>query len=138
MQSIVTKYIGPTNTKGARIKATSCGGFSVTVPFDYEGNEHETAARELCKKLKWEFSHVPGELPDGSTAWVFVSRPRLADRLRSIADGEFWDSSDLQKAISYCTTNSERDCVLNHLKGDSGMNDRLGLYDLASKIDCIA
>jgi hypothetical protein len=86
MQAIVTKYIGPTNTKGARIKATSCGSFSVTVPFDYEGNEEEVAARELCKKLKWEFSHVRGALPDGSTAWVFVSGFKNLSEYEIVAD----------------------------------------------------
>jgi hypothetical protein len=137
MQAIVTKYIGPTKTKGARIKATSCGSFSVTVPFDYEGNEHEVAARELCKKLKWEFSHVPGELPDGSTAWVFVSRPKnLSERIQSIAQGETWNSSDLHRAMTYCQYDSERESVLNYLKGDSSTDDRFRLQTLAMKIPC--
>jgi len=137
MQAIVTKYIKPTNTKGARVKATSCGSFSVTVPFDYEGNEHETAARELCKKLKWEFSHVPGVLPDGSTAWVFVSRPKnLSERIQSIAQGETWNSSDLHRAMTYCQYDSERESVLNYLKGDSSTDDRFRLQTLAMKIPC--
>jgi hypothetical protein len=75
MQAIVTKYIGPTNTKGARIKAVSCGGLSVTVPYEYDLDSygaHCMAAVELCKNLKWEFNHVAGELPDGSTAWVKI------------------------------------------------------------------
>ena len=73
MQAIVTKYIGPTNTKGARIKAIAAGG-SVTVPFDYEGNEHEIAAKALCAKFGWPWDHISGSLPDGSDVWVKVDR----------------------------------------------------------------
>ena len=35
MIAIHTKYMGPTNTRGACIKAYTGSGFSVTVPFDY-------------------------------------------------------------------------------------------------------
>ena len=35
MQAIQTKYIGPTNTKGARIKAF-CAAGSITIPYNYE------------------------------------------------------------------------------------------------------
>jgi hypothetical protein len=71
MQAIVTKYLGPTNTRGSRIKAAASSG-SVTVPFDYEGDEYETAARALCEKLGWTFNHCRGTLPDGSVVWVVV------------------------------------------------------------------
>jgi hypothetical protein len=77
MQAIVTKHLGPTNTKGDRIKATSCGGFSVTVPYEYgldSNGAHCVAAVALCKYLKWDFDHVDGSLPDGSIAWVKIPR----------------------------------------------------------------
>ena len=56
MQAITTKILGATNTKPARIKATSGSGISVTVSFDYgltEVQEHAQAVIALCKKLNW-------------------------------------------------------------------------------------
>lgn len=54
MQAIETKFLGPTNTKGARIKASAQAG-SVTVPYEYQGVdvEHDQALRALVTKLKW-------------------------------------------------------------------------------------
>jgi hypothetical protein len=60
--AIVTKYLGPTNHKGSRIKATLSGHVpsgesppSVTVPFDYSlphgYREHEPAAKALIEKI---------------------------------------------------------------------------------------
>lgn len=52
MQTIQTKYLGPTNTRGSRIKAT-CWLTSFTIPWDYSANveENHTAAIEalVCK-----------------------------------------------------------------------------------------
>lgn len=53
MQAIKTKYLGATNTRGARIKAT-CDAGSVTVSWDYElGAEanHDSARKALQLKL---------------------------------------------------------------------------------------
>lgn len=55
MQAIVTKYLGPTNTRGSRVKAT-CNAGSVTVSWDYALNideNHEAAFRALATKLGW-------------------------------------------------------------------------------------
>lgn len=55
MQSIETKYLGPTNHRGARIKAKSFGG-SVTVPYDYglpTDIAHTNAAFALAEKMGW-------------------------------------------------------------------------------------
>ena len=52
MQAIQTKFLGPTNTRGSRIKA-SCWLTSVTVSWDHNANseENHTAAIEslVCK-----------------------------------------------------------------------------------------
>jgi hypothetical protein len=56
MQAITTKYLGPTNHRGSRIKAR-CNAGSITIPFDYSLNtegRHKKAAEALIKKLKWE------------------------------------------------------------------------------------
>ena len=46
---IRTKYLGPTNTRGSRIKATN-GDRSVTIPYPYELNI-EAAHAEAAEKL---------------------------------------------------------------------------------------
>lgn len=79
MQAIITKFIGPTDTRGARIKATASSG-SVTVGYPYElsGQEcHRFAADALCEKLGgrpagWDSSRlIGGGLPDGTYCFVF-------------------------------------------------------------------
>jgi hypothetical protein len=80
MQAIITKFIGPTNIKGARIKASASAG-SVTIPFPYELNlyeRHEKAARALLDKLGWDFELASGDLPDGSTVFVCLPKKRSA------------------------------------------------------------
>ncbi len=89
-QVIVTKFIGPTNTKGGRYKA-SCQRGSLTVSERSElspEKNHVFACAELCRKFAREdmvkyktlASHNPwlkrtvsGQLPDGTVAHVFVS-----------------------------------------------------------------
>ncbi len=54
-QSITTTYVAPTNTKGARIKASTEAG-SVTLPYDYGQNHdasHHYAAKALAEKYGW-------------------------------------------------------------------------------------
>lgn len=76
MQAIVTKFLAPTNLKGARIKATAAAG-SVTIDFDYyagEAGSHLLAANALLKKLNWEQNGITiagsGMLPDGNYCHV--------------------------------------------------------------------
>lgn len=55
MQAITTKYLGPTNFRGSRIKAY-CQAGSITIPFDHSLSGEEVyakAAWALCKKLGW-------------------------------------------------------------------------------------
>lgn len=57
---ITTKYLGPTNHKGSRVKATmdlhaNWGKVSVTLSWDYEGEEtltHDKAALALLNKVR--------------------------------------------------------------------------------------
>ena len=79
MQAITTKFLGPTNTKGQRVKAT-CAARSIIVSWDYGLNpdeNHDAAAQELVRVMGWDkacYGHiVGGGLPDGSgNAYVFV------------------------------------------------------------------
>lgn len=56
MQAIRTRYLGPTNTRGARVKAVSASGLSATVGRDYAKDvqaDERRAAVALCRKLGW-------------------------------------------------------------------------------------
>ncbi len=77
MQSITTKFLSPTNTKGSRIKAT-CEAGNVTVSRDYGlevGENHMAAADALRVKLGWNTKNYPdmvgGDTKDGM-CFVFV------------------------------------------------------------------
>lgn len=71
-QAIQVKYLGPTNYRGSRYKATASAG-SVTVSTDNalstEGNVI-AAAQALCDKFGWPKDMVCGQLADGT--YVFV------------------------------------------------------------------
>ena len=71
MKAIHTKYLGPTITQGARIKAYTSGGFSVVIPYPYEVNNeyaHFEAVKALVDKhgLNWDISSMTyGDSADG-------------------------------------------------------------------------
>ncbi len=72
-QAIIIKFLGATNTKGTRIKA-SAEPSSVTVPLEY-GAGHEQRIREavdaLLNKLDWNGEYIIGQLPSGDYVAVF-------------------------------------------------------------------
>jgi hypothetical protein len=74
-QAIVTKFFGPTDTKGARIKASAQAG-SVFSSYTYETSsdgEHCLAAKKLAEKLGWNGVYFGGGNPDGTgNTYVFV------------------------------------------------------------------
>jgi len=58
MVSIITKFLGPTNTRGARIKAHRADDprVAVTVSYDYAGSSefrHRLAATQLADRYGW-------------------------------------------------------------------------------------
>lgn len=73
-QAIKTKYMGPTNHRGARMKATAEAG-SVIIPYDYAldaVDNHAKAADALQLKWGWTGTLVGGAI-DGEYFWVTVS-----------------------------------------------------------------
>lgn len=77
MQAIVTKYHGPTNTRGARISAKAQAG-RLSVPYDSalstDGN-HVRAASIFAARFGWSGKIVGGGLPTpcgSQMAFVFV------------------------------------------------------------------
>lgn len=76
MKAITTRYLGPTNFRGSRIKATAEGGNSITIPYPYElsGQDvHQKAAIALCKKLGWGTELLGGGTETGY-AFVFKNQ----------------------------------------------------------------
>ena len=71
-QAIVTKFHGPTNHRGARVKATADAG-SVTVEWNHalciEAN-HRAAALALASRYGWPLDMIGGGLP--GKGYVFV------------------------------------------------------------------
>ena len=70
-QSILTKYISPSNTRGARIKAVQSGWNekkeckSIIISYPYELNDeaaHKLAACKLLDSLGWEGRIIPASL----------------------------------------------------------------------------
>jgi len=63
MQTIETRRIGQTNTRGTRYKATASGGYAVTISEPIEARSeldcHQAAATALVRQLKWgNYIHV--------------------------------------------------------------------------------
>jgi hypothetical protein len=71
-QSITTRYLGPTNRLGGRIKATSTGGMTITRYYDHSGIEafHAKVAMILAGDLGWDGEWIMGGLDDNG--YVFV------------------------------------------------------------------
>ncbi len=72
MKAIKTKYLGPTNTKGSRIKATAEGGNSITISYPYELSGeavYKKAAIALCEKMNWPTDLIGGGI---NNEYVFV------------------------------------------------------------------
>lgn len=73
MQAIITRYLGATNTRGSRIKASARAG-SITLGWDDsmspEAN-HKRAALALASRFKWNYGPWHGAaLLDGPLVWV--------------------------------------------------------------------
>jgi hypothetical protein len=72
-QAITTKYLGPSNVRGSRIKASAAAG-SVIVSYDdslNSENAHAAAAAKLAEKFGWTGKYYIGGLPD-DRGYVFV------------------------------------------------------------------
>lgn len=72
--AIVTKYHGPTNSKGSRVTANAGLGRKVSVPLDHSlstFDAHAKAARALCEKFRWRGDLIGGGTETGY-AFVFV------------------------------------------------------------------
>ena len=77
MQAIITKYLPPSNVKGARIRAT-CEAMTIILSWDYDGNpevNHRVAAAELCLRMDKRCAKLYGSKPQ----W---NKPKVAAQLK--------------------------------------------------------
>lgn len=75
MQTITTKYLPATNTRGSRIKATASGGESFTFPYQSElgiVDNHIDVVKRLCEHLKWNGTLAYDIQGGGGYVFVFV------------------------------------------------------------------
>lgn len=71
-QAIETKFLGPTDKRGSRVKATADAG-SIILDWDHRLNaaqNHCAAARALAQKLDWKGVWSGGALNDSGYAFV--------------------------------------------------------------------
>jgi hypothetical protein len=74
MQAIQTRYLSPTNSRGARIKATAeAGSVTISYPHELSGQAcHRAAAEALALKFDWDYGQLlGGQLPGGDYAFIF-------------------------------------------------------------------
>ena len=93
-QAITTKYLGPTNHRGSRIKAQAAAG-SITIPYDYSGNDdsvHAKAAKALADKFGWSGLWIAGGLPsDDGNVYVNIPEPQSWGLMvLNLREGEDW------------------------------------------------
>lgn len=78
MQAIQTRYFGPSNVRGSRIKAWCTAG-QITIPYPHELSGqavHRKAAEALRDKLGWKEPNygktmLGGCLPNGDYCFIF-------------------------------------------------------------------
>lgn len=71
--AIITKYVGPTNTRGARIMARTAVK-TIYVPYRHRYDaprNHLLAAKDLAEHLGWEGNWHSGTLPNGDRVHVW-------------------------------------------------------------------
>lgn len=87
MNAIQTKYIGPTNYRGSRVKASTESGATLTVGWNHgvtHDENHRLAAFALAKKLNWVGKWCGGGTKTGG---VYVCETHNTDTF-TIAKGE--------------------------------------------------
>ena len=82
MTAIITKYLGPTDCRGARISASDSDGARITIHYDSSRDTedaHWEACVVLCLKMGWTGKLASGWLRTGF-AWVFVGKSNKVER----------------------------------------------------------
>lgn len=90
MKAIQVKYLGPTNVRGSRLKASDGDGNSVTISYDDSLSRDEayrSAAVALCAKMHWAGADtlIGGGFGD-TEVFVFGSRHCDCGHCRALRD----------------------------------------------------
>lgn len=76
MQAIVTRIQPATGMRGTRVKAI-CSSHVARVAYDHKldalGN-HQNAAREVARRMKWHGEWTTGEMPNGDMVHTMFMR----------------------------------------------------------------
>jgi len=84
MKAILTKYHGPTDTRGSRVSASDEDGNRVSIPYPHELSGeavHRKAADALCQKMGWAGELICGGIKTGyAFVWVPGSFSRLCGK----------------------------------------------------------
>ena len=102
MKAIITKYVGPSNTRGSRVIASDEDGNKVTVGYDSALNSeqnHINAAVLLAKKMKWRGKMAFGHLKN-NMVFVFID-DRTTMEGAGAEDEERGMSGRTSKAMRY-------------------------------------
>ena len=94
MQTIITKYLGPTNKRGSRIKARQSASYagtpkSVTIDWDYSLNvehNHKAAAIAFAAKMGWHGDWVGGS--NCGEGYVFVNANAAKDERMTFTENQ--------------------------------------------------
>ena len=76
MQTITTKYVGPTNSRGSRVIARTTSGVRRVMAWDYarsQDSNHREAAHLLAEQLGWAGEWIAGTLNENGNVYVCVS-----------------------------------------------------------------
>ncbi len=74
---LITRYHGPTNTRGSRVSARVPSGRRVTLGWDYslgEAENHDRAACALASELGWNPPTMAGNLPGPDRVYVVAPK----------------------------------------------------------------
>ncbi len=80
-KAIVTRYVGPTDSRGSRIIARAEGVSSVSIGYADEltsEQNHAAAASKLAARYGWRGDFVSGGMPDGASVVHVSDDGRLA------------------------------------------------------------
>lgn len=75
---IRTKYLGPTNYRGGRVKASTISGKSVTLDWDHGANvetNHKRAAIALAGQMEWPGRWVGCSNEGGGYLFAYAQAP---------------------------------------------------------------
>ena len=99
MQTIITKYLGPTNQRGSRIKARQSASYagtpqSATIAWDYGLNvehNHKAAAIAFAAKMGWHGNWAGGS--GGGESYVFVNVDAATDERMTFTQNQTEDAA---------------------------------------------